>query len=88
MEGRRPAALACALADASALRPPPSQSKLANDKYKFIVNEKKMNVRASIKPHSIVGWVQGDLWFNHCNLGDNECKIPEGTKNQLYSQAP
>jgi len=52
------------------------------------VNEKKMNVRASIKPHSIVGWVQGDLWFNHCNLGDNECKIPDGTKNKLYKKAP
>ena len=88
MEGRRPAALACVLADASALRPPPSHSKLANDKYKFIVNEKKMNVRASIKPHSIVGWVQGDLWFNHCSLGDKECKIPEWNKKQLYSQAP
>ena len=88
MEGRRPAALACVLADTSALRPPPSQSKLANDKYKFIVNEKKMNVRASIKPHSIVGWVQGDLWFNHCSLGDEECKIPEWNKKQLYSQAP
>ena len=75
-------------AGASALRPPPSQSKLANDKYKFIVNEKKMNVRASIKPHSIVGWVQGDLWFNHCSLGDKECKIPEWNKKQLYSQAP
>lgn len=47
-----------------------------------------MNVRASIKPHSIVGWVQGDLWFNHCNLGDNECKIPDGTKNKLYKKAP
>ena len=47
-----------------------------------------MNVRASIKPHSIVGWVQGDLWFNHCSLGDEECKIPEWNKKQLYSQAP
>lgn len=49
---------------------------LGRDTYKFFPEEKKVRVRAKIKPHDIVGWVDGELWFNPCEESDETCFAP------------
>ena len=49
------------------------RKKLKKDTYYYDPAQDSLLVKADIKPHSVVGWVDGELSFDKCPPGSAEC---------------